>query len=432
MPESTARSPRLLRRINAGVVLRFALTTGDFTAAAAMEASGLTRATVLDVCAELIDLGWLEEVEDSRVAGLSRRGRPARRYRLREDAGVVVGVDAGEHRFDAVAADLRGEVLASGHRHVDPSAVDRDARVDLVRTLVEEVLSAASAAGTSEVCVPLLTVVGVPAPVDAEGASPDDQGAFWGVMNADFQDHLPGQVLIENDANLAVLAEHAHSPSPHMAALLTGERFGAGLIVDDRLLHGRRGGAGEMRFLDLIAADDPDAGSVDGLGALARRWALGELERTERPSALRETDPSQLDAQHVFAAAAQGDALAGEILERLGRRLAHVAVVMESLLDLDKIVIAGGVAPAIGPVLGHARGVLEADFFPPFPELVASTLGRSVIVRGAVEHALARIREEPLDLLPAGAGREQRGREEEREEAGPKETRGTTPGLTRG
>lgn len=401
MSAGSARSPRLLRHINSGELLRFALASGEFTAAEAMSASGLTRATVLGVCGDLVAAGWLEEVADSRAAGLSSRGRPARRYRLREDAGVVVGVDAGEQGFAAIAADLRGAVLGRGRRRVDPSEVDRDGRVALVRELVDEVLEQA---GRSEDAL-LLTVVGIPAPVDAEGRSPDDDGAFWGIMNAGFQDHLAGGVVIENDANLAAIAEHAHGPRAHMAALLTGERFGAGLIVDGRLLRGSRGGAGEMRFLTLIAGDDPDAGAVDGLGALARRWAVGELARSDAPSTLRAHDPADLDAEQVMAAAADGDALASGIVRRLGDRLAHVAVALESLLDVERIVIAGGFAPSVGPVLGHARSVLEADFFPPFPELVASTLGRDVIVRGAIEFALSRIREEPLDFLPAGADR---------------------------
>ncbi|WP_152354064.1 ROK family protein [Brachybacterium subflavum] len=401
MSDGPARSPRLLRRINSGELLRFALASGEFTAAEAMSASGLTRATVLGVCGDLVAAGWLEEIADSRAAGLSSRGRPARRYRLREDAGVVVGVDAGERSFAAIAADLRGAVLGTARRRVDPSEVDRDGRVALVRGLVAEVLEQA---GRGEDAL-LLTVVGIPAPVDADGRSPDDEGAFWGVMNAGFQDHLAGGVLIENDANLAALAEHAHSPGPHMAALLAGERFGTGLIVDGRLLRGSRGGAGEMRFLTLIAGDDPDAGAVDGLGALARRWAVGELDRSDAPSTLRARDPDDLDAEQVMAAAADGDALASGIVRRLGDRLAHVAVVLESLLDVERVVVAGGVAPSAGPMLGHARSVLEADFFPPFPELVASTLGRDVIVRGAIELALSRIREEPLDFLPAGADR---------------------------
>lgn len=399
MSHSTARSPRLLRRINSGLLLRFALSAEDFTAAGAMEASGLTRATVLGVCAELIEAGWLEEIEDSRIAGLSHRGRPARRYRLREDAGVVVGVDAGESRFDAAACDLRGRELASAHQEHDPATLGREGRLRVVRELVDEVLARSG----QEAQTPLLTVVGIPAPVDAEGLSPDDNGAFWTVMNAGFPEHLPGMVLVENDANLAALAEHAHSPGENVATLLTGERFGAGLVIDGRLLRGHRGGAGEMRFLDLLAADDPDAGAVDGMGALARNWARAELARSEEPSLLRDGDPEQLQAQDVFRAAREGDALAERILRRMGARLAHVTVVLESLLDVDRVVVSGGIAAAIGPVIGHARTELEASFYPPFPQIEASRLGRDVIVRGAVELALSRIREDPLDFLPAGA-----------------------------
>ncbi|MFC0673281.1 ROK family protein [Brachybacterium hainanense] len=398
MPQSTARSPRLLRRINSGELLRFALANGDFTAAEAMAATGLTRATVLGVCGDLVDAGWLEEIADSRAAGISSRGRPARRYRLRPSAGVVLGIDAGESRFDAILADLRGQELAAEHRRADPAQLDRDGRVALVRELAAAVLAAAG----RESAELLITVIGVPAPVDAEGRSPDDDGAFWQVMNAGFQDGLDGLVILENDANLAALAEQAERPRRNVATLLTGERFGAGLIVDGRLLRGGRGGAGEMRFLDVLVREDPDAGAVDGLGALARRWARGELARTDIPSCLRDLAPGELDAEAVFAAAAAGDALAEGILRRLGRRLAHVAVILESVLDVEEIVIAGGIAAGIGPVLGHARSTLEADFYPPFPELRASRLGRDVIARGGIALALARIREEPLSILPAG------------------------------
>lgn len=403
MTQSTARSPRLLRRINTGLLLRFALASADFTAGEAMTASGLTRATVLGVCGDLVEAGWLEEIEDSRVAGLSQRGRPARRYRLREGAGAVVGVDAGENRFAVAVANLHGEVLASQHRRVDPSEVDRDDRVVIVRDLIRGVLADAGVAASSL----LVTVVGIPAPVDAEGRSPEDQNIFWTMMNSGFQDRLEGFVVLENDANLAALAEQAASPGRNVATLLSGERFGAGLVVDGHLLRGGRGGAGEMRFLDLLVReDDLDLGSADGVGALARRWTQTELSRSDAPSSLRRLPLDRVDAEAVFAAARDGDALAEGILRRLGGRIAQIAMVLESILDVEKVVVAGGIAAAIGPVLGHARSILEAQFQPPFPELVASGLGRDVIVRGAVELALSRIREAPLDFLPAGAGAE--------------------------
>ncbi len=68
---------------------------------------------------------------------------------------------------------------------------------------------------------------------------------------------------------VAVIVVVTVSAIGNVATLLSGERLGAGLIVDGRLLRGARGGAGELRALDLIG----DAGSSYGFGALARQWA---------------------------------------------------------------------------------------------------------------------------------------------------------------
>lgn len=64
--------------------------------------------------------------------------------------------------------------------------------------------------------------------------------------------------------------------------------------------------------------------------------------------------------------------------------------------------MAGAISEAIEPVLEHARTVMPQIATAPFPELVASGLGRDVVVRGAIEHALARLRADPLSLLGPG------------------------------
>ena len=385
----------MLRRMNSGAVLRFALRVAEFTAAEVMTETALTRSTVLGVCDDLVATGWLEELEDSRAAGLTTKGRPARRYRLREDAGIVVGVDAGEHRYAAVAADLRGRPLAERSAELDvPSASAAD-RLATASSLVEGTVAAAGRR-RDEV---LLTVVGVPAPVDAHGRSPRGTNDFWATMNPGFPEALAGAVVVENDANLAAVSElaHAHDPADSdVATVLSGERLGAGVILDGRLLRGARGGAGEMRFLDIVEG----VGSADGIGALARIWARALVE--EHPSsALAAFAPHEIDAERVFVAAAEGDALALDIIARLGARVARVAVVLSSLLDVDKVVIAGAISDAVEPVLVHARAMLAADFPPPVPDVVASTLGRDVVVLGAVEFALGRVRDEPLAFTPA-------------------------------
>lgn len=407
MAHVTANSPQVLRRMNSGAVVRFALRVAEFTAAEVMAETSLTRATVLGVCDDLVEAGWLVELEDSRAAGLTSKGRPARRYRLRDEAGVVAGIDAGEHRFTAIVADLRGHVL--GEVSGEAPAVDRrsgaasgrsraeaaEERRALAGRLLDEALAAAGAQ-----CDDLLVVVvGVPAPVDASGRSPAGDRDYWKTMNPGFVDALPGErVFVENDANLAAVAEQGQggqAQTANVATLLSGERLGAGVIVDGRLLRGARGGAGEMRVLDIVDG----VGSPDGIGALARVWAQDAVAEG-RESALAGLPVDRITARDVFRAAADGDALAAGILDRLGDRIARVALVLASLLDIERVVVAGAIAEAVEPVLERARAVLEEEFYPPVPELVASALGRGIVVRGAVESARARIREEPLSFVP--------------------------------
>jgi hypothetical protein len=58
-------------------------------------------------------------------------------------------------------------------------------------------------------------------------------------------------------------------------------------------------------------------------------------------------------------------------------------------------------AAASEPVIAEARRVLQSDFYPPVPELVASTLGAESVVLGAVQRGLALVRAAPLDFRVA-------------------------------
>ncbi|PZF58749.1 ROK family protein [Curtobacterium sp. MCSS17_008] len=385
------------RVTSAETVLAYAFDAAAFTASEAIDATGLTRSTVLAACTELVRLGWLRDLDDARAAGEYRKGRPARRYELDADAGVVVGVDAGQHRVTALVADLRGAVLARTEGALGESGLEVPVRLAVTE---DTVASALAAAGVEPVRV-LVTVVGIPAPVDATGASPDD-GGFWNSMNPGFAGVVPhGVVVVENDANAAALAERPSSGDASFAALLSGERFGAGLVVDGALLRGARGGAGELRVLDLVDG----VSSSDGIGRTART-----LVRAARAEGLVD-DGSLLGgdeepgAAEVFAAAALRDPVALEVVDRLGDRLARVCVLLASLLDIDRVVVAGAIADAAEPVIDRAREHLAAWEYDPTPEVVASRLGGDVVVLGAVARALDTVHADPLAFpLPAAQG----------------------------
>ncbi|MBB2901605.1 putative NBD/HSP70 family sugar kinase [Kineococcus radiotolerans] len=353
----------------------------EVTASDLMRATGLSRATVHDVCDELIERGWLEERRTARPA--PAKGRPARRYALRAGAGAVVGVDAGAHRLAARVTDLRGRVLGEAS-----AVVEHDVALDppqrRVEAVEEVVLAALERAGDPRL---LALAVGVPAPVDADGRTVFTRNPYWAFMNPDLAAALTRRrgwpAVVDNDANLAALAESGQGQGVGVAdqvTLLAGERFGAGVVAGGRLLRGARGGAGEMRHLDIVAG----VGSADGLGKVLR-----DLAGTGR-------GPGST-APEVVAAAAAGGLVATALVEIAGLRLTRVVVTLASLLDPERVVVAGGIADA-APLVDVVNRELPAFLDPPRPLVVASTLGRDVVALGAVRRALDEVRRDALVL----------------------------------
>jgi predicted NBD/HSP70 family sugar kinase len=400
-----------MRAINMGRMLSHAWASEAFTASEAMATTGLTRSTVIDVCDELVGKGWLRELSDARTVSGYSKGRPARRYELRDEAGVVVGIDAGYERMSVVVTDLRGRSLATAEAGIPaltPQTVERLAdageRLRLARRLYDEAL-AGSGVDAAKV---LAITVGVPAPVDSLGASPVDALGFWRLVNPGFAPVFEGCapiVTIENDANLAAIAEGAHADgagrdADSYIAMLVGEGIGAGLMIDRRLVRGRRGAAGEMRFLDRVAG----VGSSEGLALLARLWATKVIESGSLPpeSLLRRLDPRTLREEHVAGAADAGDPAAVDIIERLAKRLARICLVLGDVLDVDLVIVGGAAARTLPAVIEEAKDILARSADPTAPRLTGSALGAAEVTTGAVEHAIAQVRQRALELPLTG------------------------------
>ena len=124
-------------------VFRYAWDSADFTATDAMLATGLTRSTTIEALEALRELDLVSELPNAREAGDYRKGRPARRFALRDDAAVLVGVDAGNSHVAVSVTDLRSQTLL--HRRTT-RAVDGDdahGRRHLISALIDEALAAA-------------------------------------------------------------------------------------------------------------------------------------------------------------------------------------------------------------------------------------------------------------------------------------------------
>src|SRR3954470_16751517 len=146
MPEIA--TPKLLRRLNAGLVLDALRDGGEMRVTELVAMTGLSRPTVDAVADDLVRLGWAEECDDD--GGQRRgRGRPARRLAFRADAGHVLGLDIGEVKVRAAVANLRGDVLAD---EVSFAEADGD-RLALARRTATAALRAAGVARDSLLAV---------------------------------------------------------------------------------------------------------------------------------------------------------------------------------------------------------------------------------------------------------------------------------------
>ena len=398
MAESVPATPQLLRRVSAGAVLEFMRASGAVTVTDVMAATGLTRATTIAVCEDLVRRGWILERENQREFGGYQKGRPARRFELNERAGVVLGMDIGYSKVTVVASDLRGTVLGRSSRPFQAGEVGSRERI----AFIDGVAMAALHAAGAEPGQVLAVCAGVAAPVDRHGEVVATQ-KFWGLFDLGLRPALKETrgwaVLLENDANLAALGDRwqgAAAGVDDVVVILASERLGSGIVEGGRLVHGTRGSAGELAYLDLVEG----VGDTYGVAYLARTWAAEALA-TPVPTALRNGGHGRVEAEHVFAAAAGGDAVAVGILDRLADRMARVVGTVATMLNPELVVIGGGVAQSADVLLASITERLE-DFTATPPRVAVSPLGDSIVTVGAVRCALDYVEKNSLDLeLPA-------------------------------
>ncbi|MFC7624742.1 ROK family protein [Microlunatus sp. GCM10028923] len=391
-----ARSPQQMRGVNATAVLGLfwdePAGTG-LTASELVTKTGLTRATVLAVCDDLRQMGWL--IEDRAQNTAAGKGRQPRRFTFNARKHFVVGSDVGLNSVTSVVADLKGKVLGRA-RHRVPRATDR---TDHLIQCTDEALRMAEVS-SQQVAT---SCVGVAASVDRSG-EPLPGNPFWDLFRIDLgkvHDYAPFALQIENDADLAAVAElHAvtgDAPSPSIT-LLVSDRFGAGIMVGRELLRGAKGSAGEMAYLDHVVG----VGGPYGLSLIAR-WLRDEALAAGRASQLRSSGRGRRDSgssdggpedgvlESVVDAAANGDALSAEIVEKLTERLAVTIATLCHLIDPARVVLAGGVAVVVAALLPQVR-VRLAELLPYSPQIEVSTLGRDVVLTGAVHSAISSIR----------------------------------------
>lgn len=388
-------SPSTARAINDRLALRLLQQEGPLTAGRLKQLTGLSRPTVADLVERLSVAGLIGVVGES---GEQRRGPNARLYGIVADRAHLAALDVRTEGVTVVVADLLGTELARASVPIADDAGTGPA-VEQAVALVER---AAKEAGADR----LHTVaIGAPGLIDpATGELRDSGGlpAWHHRLVAALGERLPARVLVENETNLAALAEQrdgAARDRDTFVLLWLGLGTGAAVVLDGRLRRGASGGTGEIGFLPVPGtATVPSATDCEGgfhslagaaaVAALAEAHGLAAEAVPGEPSAATLVRVAAAGLPPGATTAPAGRAVRGDtraaFLDALAGRVALGAASVVAVLDPGCVVLGGEVGRAGGEELAVQVERRLAAMSPLPTEVRASGLGGTAVLRGAL------------------------------------------------
>jgi len=303
----------------------------------------LTRPTVSNVVANLIEDGLVEEGGLAESLG----GRRGITLRVPDDARHLIGLDLARGDFRGAIINLRGEII---HRIELPlKSNDGDKAIALVYELLDQLVESTDR--------PLLGIgIGAPGPVDVV------KGVMHHAVNLNWrdiplrdllQDRYQLPVYIANDCQVAALAEitfgKVGDDIRNLVLVNIGWGVGAGIVINNQLLHGPLG-AGEIGH--VVVEENGNLCTCGNQGCL--ETVASSRAIIQRAQDLAQQNPSSLLNQFsnsiedisldtIRQAFQNGDSDANQVVYDAGRSLGIAAANLVGILGSSRIFFAGSV-----------------------------------------------------------------------------------------
>lgn len=388
MDHSTARPTGLkdMRRSNELLVLEELFRSSPSTRTAIAKSIGLTKPTVSAALTSLVEAGLAEPVASGVV---SKYG--AELFQAAGRSHPVLGLDVGTRFIRAQLAGLDDQLLAEAQEPAGDLTL-----AGIIVTILRLRTEVCRQAGV-EVGDIRAIGIGIPGVVHPQTGRIELAGGFQGLNGSalahDLSELLATPVFVENDVNAAALAERQYGACVDVddfAMISVGAGVGAALVLGGRVHRGGRGSAGE---LDLLFRESARGSILKDPSSPAMAAYAEELLGAGGPLVERSSITSPIDLPVVFAAAAEGDALAQSIVDEAAARIAALCACVVAAVDVETIVLVGGV----GAAMEAGRPALEAalsDLVPWPIDVIPSMLNRGGTVQGARSIAVQGARRE--------------------------------------
>ncbi|EOC0476076.1 ROK family transcriptional regulator [Cronobacter turicensis] len=334
----------LVKQLNSAAVYRLIDQQGPISRIQIAEQSQLAPASVTKITRQLIERGLIKEVDQQASTG----GRRAISIVTETRHFQAVGVRLGRHDATLTLFDLSSKVLAEEHFPLPERTQEtlEHALLNIIAQFID--------AWQRKIRELIAVSVILPGLVDPESGviryMPHINVENWPLVDA-LQKRFNVACFVGHDIRSLALAEHyfgATRDCEDSILVRVHRGTGAGIISNGRIFIGRNGNVGEIGHIQV----DPlgERCHCGNFGCLETVAANAAIEQRVR-QLLEQGHPSRLtqdecNIKTICKAANRGDALACEVVERVGRQLGKTIAIAINLFNPQKVVIAGEIVEA--------------------------------------------------------------------------------------
>lgn len=207
------------------------------------------------------------------------------------------------------------------------------------------------------------------------------------------EQHLGMRVVLENDANAAALAEQRRGAArgrKDVVYMAFGTGIGSGIILNNEIVHGSYGWAGESGHMLITPDEGMECGCrnrgcfmsyASGMGIAM--WAKKFLDDGEQSQLSECPDPT---AKDILAAYNSGDALAAKLVDQIAHYMAVCMFNIYQLLNINMYVLGGGLINYGDMILEKIKAEFNRYNKIPLPvDIVFAELKKDMGIIGAAE-----------------------------------------------
>ncbi len=381
--------------------------TGPIPRIELSELTGISRATVTTITAELLQNGLIREVPRESAEPEGRRGRPRVDLKIDGASHLVVGAKISNNLISLVLLDFSGNQIGTLETEMTRAVFEAQELANVISNAVDQLAQSAGFALRDISGVG----VGIAGIVDATRGF-----AYWSPSlkqrNVEFGNLLTQTLglpaFIDNDANLVAVAEktfglgQAHSD---FIVVTIESGVGMGLVIGNELYRGTRGCGAEFGHTKVhLDGALCRCGQRGCLEAYVADYALLREAMTV-PGADPNVDPgTRIEA--LLSNAKAGEATAKSIVDRAGRMFALGLANLVNIFDPQLIILAGEQMQfdhlfADAVIAEMRKSIVQIDKAP--PEVVIHKWGNLMWARGAAAYALDNVSEIALSGLNENA-----------------------------